>query len=261
MAEKTVVFRGDNMPVQAPFYKSPNNPQECPGLRTVTVFCRAREGIVKKYLEPTPFEYVTDDFLIQFGDYSNGSAAAFYDVSIVVPVRYKGLAGGYYLFEYEDLPSSVVGGRELWGYPKKEAGLTMRTQDGRLTGTAEREGHEILRVEVFLDREPKEELPEISAYPNLLLWTLPRYDGPGIQSQKILKRDTSPDFRIWRTCMADASAVLSGYEHPPVIEPLDEWNPVKVYGAVYREGDYYCTDENGWASLVDVIVPDKDSKR
>lgn len=261
MRDNYEIMNGDNMPVQAPFYKSPNNPQECPGLKTVTVFCRGREDIIKKYLAPTPFEYLTDDFMILFGDYSNGNAAAFYDASIVIPVTYKGMTGGYYLIEYEDLPSSVVGGRELWGYPKKEGEFKVLQKDDGFTGTVSREGHEILLVDICLDRKPLKPLPEISAYPNLLLWTLPRYDGPGIQSQKVLKRDTSQDLKIAFMKEVYASVQLSGYENPPVIEPLDEWNPLEVYGARYVEGDYFCTDENGWASLVDVIVPDEDSRR
>lgn len=261
MKKGIIIHNADNMPIQAPFYKSPNNPQECPGLKTITVFCRIQPEIIKKYLEPTPFEYLTDQFIIQFGDYSNGSAAAFYDAAIVIPVKYKDITGGYYLIEYEDLASSVIGGRELWGYPKKEATFSVTQKDNRIVGVVSREEHEILRVEIDMDKTPNSKLPDISAYPNLLLWTLPRYDGPGIQSQKILSRDTSKDLVVKKTSEVWASVKLSKYENLPVMEPLDEWNPVEVYGARYIEGDYYCTEERGWASLVDVIIRDKDSMR
>ena len=156
------------------------------------------------------------------------------------------------------MASSVSGGRELWGYPIKAADLTMVEKEGRITAAVSREGHELIHIELDMNRGPQEELPEICDRPQLLLWTMPRYGGPGVQCQKILSRDTSVDFVVREQKEVFAQVKLSGYENPPIMEPLDEWNPIQVYGAQVAVGDYACTEENGWAKLVDVVIPDPD---
>ena len=246
------------MPVQAPFFKSPTNPQHCNGFKSFAVYCRAKPGIVEKYLEPTPFSPLGDDFVITFGDYSNNDAAAFYDAAIVVPARYKGVTGGYVLFEYEDLVSSVAGGRELWGYPKKEADFEFADTGDFCTARVIRQGNELMSLRLDFTAGDRVRLPEIQTHPHLLLLTMPRYAGPGIQSQKILSRDSSPDLIVKSKKLAAAEVRLSGCEKPPVIEPLDEWQPVEVYGASFVVADYSSTDEHGYANLVDVIVADPD---
>jgi acetoacetate decarboxylase len=252
------VWNADNMPLQAPFYKSPSIPYYCSDLRSINVYCRSTPEIIKKYLAPTPFEYISDNFIINFGDYTNGTAATYHDIGIIVPVRYKDLVGGYYLFEYEDLASSVTAGRELFGYPKKFATIGMEEKDGKIVVCAYRDEKEIVHLEIDLNKEPINPLPKVPQYPHILLYTMPRHDGPGILTQKVLSRDSSPDFVTKSSTKGKATVKLSGYENFPIIEPLDELNPIEVYGASYTIGDYAATHENGWAKVVDVIIPDKD---
>lgn len=253
------VWNADNMPVQAPFYKSPSIPYSCKDLRTFDVYCRGDADAIKRFLAPTPFEFLTDKFIIDFGDYANGTSATYHDLGVILPVRYKNLVGGYYVIEYEDLASSVSAGRELWGYPKKVADFDVEETEHAMTVRVSREGAEIIRLSLDFSQEIEADaLPEIQVRPHLLLYTMPRYAGPGIQCQKILKRDTSPDFVTKKSRIVRASATLSGYENPPVIEPLDEWSPTEVYGAKYTIGDFAATAEHGWAELVEVIVADPD---
>ncbi|WP_077602509.1 acetoacetate decarboxylase family protein [Oceanobacillus sojae] len=254
------VWNADNMPVQAPFFKSPSIPYFCKDLSSINIYCRTSPEIIKKYLEPTPFEYVSNNFIVNFGDYANGTSATYHDLGIIVPVKYKDLIGGYYLFEYEDLASSVSAGRELWGYPKKTADFKKEEKDGKTSVSVFREDAEIVHFEVDLNKKPRQELPVVPQYPHILLYTMPRHDGPGILTQKVLSRDSSPDFVTKKKVEGYADIKLSGYENFPIIEPLDELNPVEVYGASYTIGDYAATHENGWAKVVDVIIPDKDLK-
>lgn len=252
------VWNADNMPIQAPFYKSPSIPYGCKDLRTFDIVCKGDEETIKRYLEPTPFEFVTDYFLIDFGDYKNGTSAVYHDIGIVIPVKYKDVVGGYYLIEYEDLASSVAAGRELWGYPKKTADFTMEEDNSKVVVHVSREGHEIIRLTMDLEAEAPAELPELQTRPHLLLYTMPRYAGPGVQFQKILKRDTSPDYVSKSKRIVKADVQFFGYENPPIIEPLDEFQPIEVCGGTINIGDFAATPEHGWAQLVDVIIPDPD---
>lgn len=257
--EKTFkVWNADNMPVQAPFYKSPSIPYGCKDLFSVDVYCRAPKGVIQKMLEPTPFEWVSDDFLIDFGDYAQGTSAVYNDMGIVVPVKYKNCYGGYYLFEYEDLASSVAAGRELWGYPKKVGDFKTEKKENGYHICLSREGTSL--ADIFLDysETPKKLPTELAFRPHLLLYTMPRYAGPGVQFKKILERDTSPDYIEKSSRRVSASVQFQTYINPPVIELLGELGPEEVYGAIIKTGDFSATQEHGWAKLVDVIVPDPD---
>ena len=55
-----------------------------------------------------------------------------------------------------------------------------------------------------------------------------------------------------------ADLTLTSYFHPPVLEPLGDFQPAMIYGAIYQKGDFMATPEHGWAELVDVIIPDPD---
>ena len=259
MNQSFEVWHADNMPVQAPFYKSPSIPYGCRDHRGLNVYCRAKEGVLKKYLEPTPFEWITDDFLISFGDYANGTSAVYHDIGFIVPVKYGDLYGGCYLFEYEDLASSVAAGRELWGYPKKTADFEVENRDSGLQIRVTREGKEIVKIEAGPETGEEIGLPDWKCAPHLLLYTMPRYAGPGIQFQKILKRDTSPDYILKERAAMKASVKLSNLFNPPVLEPVGELQPEHIYGAVFQVGDFQATPEHGWAELVDVVIPDPDS--
>lgn len=253
------VRNADNMPIQAPYYQSPTNPQYCEDIVSVSIYCRAKPGVIEKYLEPTPFTALGDEYIISFGDYSNNTAAAFFDLSITVPVSYKNMKGGYVIFEYEDLDSSVIGGRELWGYPKKQGDFAYTKEGDKEIIKVSREGSEIVSITLDSSRPNQSQIPVLVSHPHLLLLTMPKYSGPGVQSQKILSRDSSPDFKVKKEQFVYADVTLTGYENLPVMEPLDEWQPVEVYGARWVLGDYASTDKHGYAKLVDVLIADEDS--
>ncbi|PWW31324.1 acetoacetate decarboxylase [Cytobacillus oceanisediminis] len=238
------------MPVQAPVFESPTVPYHCPDLKTITAYCRTTPELIKKYLEQTPFEYISDHFILTIADFGNASNGNFYDVGVIVPVKYKDVIGGYYLFEYENTTWSCIAGRELWGYPKKFADASLEEKDGKVTAAVTKDGVELMRLEMDLNNSLEEALPETPIYPHLLLYTMPRPDGPGILTQMVLSRDTSPDFITKSRVEAPIEVNLQGLEH----DPLDEFVPIEVFGGTYVIGDYYATEENGWAKILDKLI-------
>ena len=52
------IQHGNNAPVHAPLIPSPFVPYHCSDNRTATVYVEVEPEVIKKYLEPTPFEYV-----------------------------------------------------------------------------------------------------------------------------------------------------------------------------------------------------------
>lgn len=53
----------------------------------------------------------------------------------VIPVSYKGRKGGYVHAMYLNDGSSIAGGRESWGFPKKLAEPSLRAENDTLVGT------------------------------------------------------------------------------------------------------------------------------
>ncbi|MEH7225748.1 acetoacetate decarboxylase family protein [Bacillus sp. JJ1566] len=244
------VPHGNNMPVQAPVFDNPTVPYSCPNLKTLTAYCRTTPEMIQKYLEPTPFEYVSDQFVVSISDFGNASNGSFYDVGIIIPVKYKDVVGGYYMFEYENTTWSCIAGRELWGYPKKFAEASLVEEDGKITATVTKDGVDLIQLKMDLSEQLDHPIPAVQIYPHLLLYTLPRPDGPGILTQMVLSRDTSPDFVTKSRLEAPISVELNGLPN----DPLDEFQPVEVLGGTYVIGDFHATEENGWAKILNKLI-------
>lgn len=81
------------------------------------------------------FEFIRMPDSTGFGDYTESGQ--------VIPVRYKGQSGGYSHAMYlDDLPP-IVGGREIWGFPKKLAKPRLEVVQETLRGTLEYSGNRI----------------------------------------------------------------------------------------------------------------------
>ena len=106
-----------------------------------------------------------------FGDYTEAGQ--------VIPVRFEGRAGNYTLCMFLNDHPPIAAGRELWGFPKKLAGPSLRTETDTLVGTLD---YGPVRVATgtmgYKHKEAdaaatKEEL----AAPNFLLKIIPHVDG------------------------------------------------------------------------------------
>ena len=197
---------GNNMPVQASLVPHPFMPYHCPGNRSVYAVCRGDEGALRSLLEPTPFDYVEDRFVVSVTDFSNCDKVPFFDAAIVMPVRFGDLTGGHYVFEYEDDDRAIAAGRELWGYPKKQASISLDRKGDLVCGSASRHGTTILEIELPLEFAVKAlEKPDI--LPHLNLRTIPAPDGPGTTLRQVIARDTTPDFVLTR--ISQVSSIFS----------------------------------------------------
>lgn len=246
------VQNGNNMPIQAPLYDSPFVPYSVPDMPTLIVYCKAPPGIIEKYLEPSPFGYVSSDFIVTISDMMNTkhSNGGFYDIAIVVPIKYKDRFAGHYLFEYEQDDYCVAAGREIWGYPKKLANIFFEEKHGKVLATATKNDVEIIRLEMDLNKQAQGVIPNLVLVPHFNLQVIPNCDGPGVFLKRIISRDTTLDFVTKREVEGFGQVKFQGIRN----NPLDEFTPIEIYGAVYKVGDYFATEENGWGKVVDVLI-------
>jgi len=248
--ENKKIANANNIPIQFPLYADPKVPYECPGNRTLTAVCEIDPQVIKMYLEPTPFTYVDNRFHIYIGDFSTAQTGGYWDAAIVIPVRYKDLVGGHFLVEFEDHDYSIAAGRELWGYPKKYGKCWMREDEARIIAVCEKDGVELIRLEMDKTTALTQPLPQLRLLPHIQMQVIGRAEGPGVALKRIITRDSSADY------IAD-----SRIEHPCAVQlkshprsPVADFTPDRVFGARFIVGNHRITDEHGWGTVIDTLV-------
>ncbi|PWW31325.1 acetoacetate decarboxylase [Cytobacillus oceanisediminis] len=244
------------VPIQAPLVDASCFPPfSCENCKTLTAYFRANPEIIKKYLVPPPFEYVSDIVYAYVSDFTNadpndGYNQGFYDSGLVIPVKYKGREGVHVLYEYENHDYAIAAGRELWGYPKKYAEASTKEEDGKVIGIVHKNGKDIIRLEMDASKELTRPIAKPALFPHFQIKVDPKPDGPGIDSKKILSRDSSMDFVTKSYVEREIKVELQGIP----LNRLDEFQPLEILGGTYTVGDFHCTMENGWAKVEEVLI-------
>ena len=125
-----------------------------------------------EFTEPVvKFEFIRMPDSTGFGDYTEAGQ--------VIPVRFRGEAGGYVHAMFLDCEPPIAAGREIWGFPKKLASPELRVEKDALAG--------ILRygpVEVALGTMgykhrslPHDKILAALTAPNFLLKIIPHVDS------------------------------------------------------------------------------------
>ncbi|MDU0954718.1 MAG: acetoacetate decarboxylase [Bradyrhizobium sp.] len=106
-----------------------------------------------------------------FGDYTESGQ--------VIPVAFRGRKGGYTHCMFLNDEGPIVGGRELWGFPKKLAQPTLRTEIDTLIGTLDYGPLRVATGTMGYKHRPAD-LARVKAglhEPNFLLKIIPHVDG------------------------------------------------------------------------------------
>jgi acetoacetate decarboxylase len=129
---------------------------------------------------PEPLEvpepYVKYEFIRMpdstgFGDYT--------ETGQVIPVTYKGRAGAYTHSMFLDDGAAILGGRELWGFPKKYAQPSVTVQKDQLVGTLDYGSVRVATGTMGFKHAPADRDAVLASLlmPNYLLKIIPHVDG------------------------------------------------------------------------------------
>jgi acetoacetate decarboxylase len=250
---------GNNIPIQCPMFLNPLVPYECKNQPTLFAVCQGDEAIIRKYLSPTPFEYVSDIFLIAISDSKKRVCLNFpdekrpvMDCSLIFQVKYKGIRGGYTMFEYEDYDYAIAAGRDLWAYPKKYGKIIFSKKGQKVKGVVIKEGKTIVQIETDLSK-PVKNLPKLTTYPHLNIQILLEPDGK-IFTKRIISRDTSPDYELISEECGETTVFLDGVIEKLPLDPLHELMPKKVLGGGVKVGNFLASEKNGWGKVIDTLI-------
>ena len=133
------------MPVASPMIPPP--PYRYRDTKALNILFRTDPQVAQK-LVPAPLQAVADRPLIlymghfQFVDYD----AAYHEAGLLVPVTCDGRPAGLFaVVLYLDKANPVVGGREFYGWPKKDAEkILFREEEGKVVASVTRYGKPII---------------------------------------------------------------------------------------------------------------------
>lgn len=117
------------------------------------------------------FEFIRMPDSNGFGDYTESGQ--------VIPVTYQGKAGGYVHAMYLDDGPPILGGRELWGFPKKLASPRLAVEKETLVGTLDFGSVRVATATMGYKcvAVPEEKVMPALTAPNFLLKIVPHVDG------------------------------------------------------------------------------------
>lgn len=148
---------GFSNPIIAPLYPPP--PIRWIGMKAqLVLYETAKENIsqvIPEPLEPNGNKVIA---WVSYCDFS--TQGAFHEAALYVQVKYGKYSGLYEPFLYVDSEEPLTGGREIWGYQKKLAKISLTAERETVKGEVERVGTKIMRTLSIVERPAKlEELP------------------------------------------------------------------------------------------------------
>lgn len=178
----------------------------------------APEPIVK-------YEFIRMPDSTGFGDYTESGQ--------VIPVEFNGEHGGYTHAMYLDDEPPIVGGRELWGFPKKLASPMLKVVADTLIGTLD---YGPLRVATgtmgykYVEMPAQQAIAALRA-PGFLLKIIPHVDG----TPRILElvRYELSDIVLHGAWTGPAALDL----HPHALAPVAELPVLEILSATHIKAD------------------------
>lgn len=185
-------------------------------------------------LVPEPLEIVSDLVKFEFIRMPNSTGFGDYtEAGQVIPVRFRGQEGNYTLCMFLNDHPPIAGGRELWGFPKKLAGPTLRTETDTLVGTLDygpvrvatgSMGYKYKEADAAATRE------ELAA-PNFLLKIIPHVDGTARICE--LVQYHLEDITVKGVWTGPGALAL----HPHALAPVAELPVLEVISTVHLVAD------------------------
>jgi acetoacetate decarboxylase len=151
---------------------------------------------------------------------------------MVVRARYKDLDGDYCLAMPMSTDVAIIFGRELFGEPKKQARVALKSDGDVMRGVIERFGIEYLTVESRLTEDVPITGPTCADRFHFKF--MHAANGRGLESDAVLVHAHFTN--QLRLCKRGPGKVIFKPSHH---DPLAEIEVVELKGATYIEGDIY----------------------
>lgn len=217
------------VPERDPLYPPP--PYTYTAFERLGFLCRGRADALSAVV-PAPLVAVGDVFEVFFMRVDEVDGLRPYAESgIVVPCRYGDETGAHVAYEYVTTDDALTVGRELWGYPKKLADVTLEATAGSAEATCHREG--LLMHATFQAGET----PQTTAPALMPRFQIRRTPGPdhAHPEQALVVRNDLPGARTHDSVTGTGTVALSDGTAGDRLAALD---PDEVLAATLTHGEF-----------------------
>lgn len=177
MDKETLLQNAFNMPIGAPAY--PQGPYYFQDIEIFVIIYESDPDIIRHAI-PEPLEMLRPIVKFEFVRIPSSTGFCEYvEVSQIIPVTYEWEEGSYIHAMYTNVMAPVIGGREIWGFPKRYGDATFGAAKSMLTGTLDYAGMRIATGSMGYKFETlsKEVCSKTLLAPNFLLKIIPHVNG------------------------------------------------------------------------------------
>jgi acetoacetate decarboxylase len=217
-----------NMPVQSGIQAYPEGPYYSNNREYLIISYETDMDLLRKVV-PEPLK-VTDPIVkfefIRMPAYGLGD---FTESGQVIPVEFKGEKGGYIHAMVLDGPTSVAGGREIWGFPKRIAQPKLYVDQDALVGTLDYGTLRIAQASMGLKQipVPLAQIKKAVQAPAFVIKAIPDVDGTPKICQLVKFKFSKVDVKEAWT----GPAALNLFHHALV--PMAELPVKRIISAVH----------------------------
>ena len=229
---KTLEEAAENYREKAEFYDA----------EVLTVYFETKAEIVEKLLppplKPSPIP-VGAAFVANYPKTNFG--VAYQESALFLLAEYNGEEGAFCLAMPVTNDMAMIGGREVFGYPKKMAEISFQREGKDLRGWTERHGIRFFEVKAkltgkFNDLDAQQFITETrESNPDIVVYNFKYFPAPdrtGFDYNPRLIREVVK-FNSKKQEMGEAELIFRSSEH----DPWADVDVVKVLGAIYTVGD------------------------
>jgi acetoacetate decarboxylase len=162
MPENPKMLQGYSMPMDYPLYVAP--PYHLRNTRGITILFRTKPKVLEE-LVPQPLVPNPENLVIFYIGRFNVEAPitiVYHEAGIGVPVSFRDTFGQYAAYLYLDKVLPIVAGREIWGFPKKEADIAFIEERGKISAEVVQDGNTIIEATLQL----RDRVDPIPSQPN-----------------------------------------------------------------------------------------------
>jgi acetoacetate decarboxylase len=184
-----------------------------------TVYRTDREAAER--LLPAPLELLGDLVLVHLYRMHDADVFGSYGESAVhLPARHapSRTVGAYSPFLFVESDAAIAAGREIYGQPKKQGEIELRTDGDALVGRLSRRGAEVFTVTTRLRQTaatPEDLERHASFRTNLNLKVVPAVDGSGAAIRQLTAREFA-DVTIHEVWRAPATVEIQPNDEAPL---------------------------------------------
>jgi len=212
-------------------------PRPYRNVRWLSVYCETATDrlrtVIAAPLQPQDPQRGTTLFEVFIAHYGDTPYGPYTEAGVIVPCRFQAIAGQTFApFLYLDQVGPIVGGRELMGFPKKDAEVRFEQHGEVVRGRVAR-GAAMLEFEGRPGAAARPDFEPLPSGPRLIVREFPRADGPGYVLREVLRKDADPQAVVRLSKPMDCALRVAGTPE----DPLDLLQPFEIKGGRYRELD------------------------